>query len=92
MSVLKQTTRTKLNIVVDHKSDLEVVLWVRANDFDSVVAERSLFLELENLAELLGAMPGLEKAIGNVQAFQDILFLLIFFCLRLRERCRCVIG
>ena len=68
MSVLKKTTRTKLDVVVDHQSDLEVVLRIGADDSDPVSSPDPI-IYLYVFAEMLhGLLPSdiIEKSKGEI--------------------------
>jgi hypothetical protein len=82
LSVLKQSTRTKVCIIVDNKTYLDVILWVRSRYLGSGLSNWSLFLHLQDFGELLATTARLEQRRNN-QAFKlSLIFVVIFrFCL-----------
>ena len=61
MSVLEEAAWTELDIVVNYKPDLKVVLRVGTDNLDPIVSERCLFLQLKDLPKLLRAVTGFEE-------------------------------
>jgi hypothetical protein len=79
MSIVDEATGTELDIVVDDKTHLKVVLRIRFGWFRRFGIRLGILLGLEDLLQLPGTVSRLEESGGKNEPFQ-----LVVIFLRLR--------
>jgi len=84
LGVLKQSTRAEVYIVVDNKSDFDIILRVRSWYLGGGGCNWCLFLHLQDFRELLATSARPEEGRWDDKAFKlSFIFVII---LRFRER------
>jgi hypothetical protein len=84
LGVLKQSTWAEVYIVVDYKSDFDVILWVRGWYLWGGGCNWCLFLHLQDFGELLATNARLEEGRWDDKALK-LTFILVIV-LRFRKR------
>jgi hypothetical protein len=85
LGVLKQSTWAEVYIVVDNKSDFDVILWVRGWYLWGGGRNWCLFLHLQDFGKLLATSTRLEEGRWDDQAFKLSFILIIILCFRKRR-------
>jgi hypothetical protein len=81
LSILAETAGTKVGIIINDKTHLEIILWVRARSLGLVIVNKGGFFHFQDLGQLASALTRLEQVGGDDEALEISLIIFLFLCL-----------